>query len=449
MDVRCDAAVLAIGRGFEPRTAHERVVDARGGALLPGLHDHHIHLHATAAAARSLDCSDLGAGDADQLQQRLRAAGGSGWLRVVGYHESLAGDLDRWQADALCATRPLRIQHASGKLWILNSRALEVLAPLPWHDGLERRPDGTATGRLWRMDDWLQARLASLSSPPPSASLRDLSRRLASYGVTGVTDASYRNDAPAVSALHAAHRVGDLLQRVDVMGDLTLSEGAYKIMLDEDALPPLDDLAEMLRATHLKGRTLAFHCVSHLELLYALSALQQAGVQRGVRIEHGGVVRPELYDGLRACQATVVTQPGFIAARGSRLLRQADVADRAFLYPYASLLAAGVPVAASSDAPYGPIDPWRIMAAAVQRRTSQGVCIGARECVPASEALRGYLSDPCDPGGPVRRLLPGVAADLCLLDRPLQSALNDLAAVRVVLTVIGGKVVYEAESSTA
>ncbi len=37
-------------------TAGETVLDAAGGALLPGLHDHHIHLFALAAAQSSFCC---------------------------------------------------------------------------------------------------------------------------------------------------------------------------------------------------------------------------------------------------------------------------------------------------------------------------------------------------------------------------------------------------------
>ena len=40
--------IAAIGR-LEP-FASEPVVEARGNLLLPGLHDHHIHVAATAAA---------------------------------------------------------------------------------------------------------------------------------------------------------------------------------------------------------------------------------------------------------------------------------------------------------------------------------------------------------------------------------------------------------------
>ena len=64
------------------------MVDAAGGALLPGLHDHHVHLMAMAAARDSVDVGTAGLA-------ALRTAPGDDWVRAVGYHESIAGPLDR------------------------------------------------------------------------------------------------------------------------------------------------------------------------------------------------------------------------------------------------------------------------------------------------------------------------------------------------------------------
>ncbi len=50
----------------------------------------------------------------------------------------------------------------------------------------------------------------------------------------------------------------------------------------------------------------------------------------------------------------MVTQPGFIAVRGDDYYRDVDPDDLAHLYPFASLVAAGIRVHASSDAPFGP-----------------------------------------------------------------------------------------------
>lgn len=38
------------------RASDQTTIDADGGALLPGLHDHHIHLMSLAASKRSVVC---------------------------------------------------------------------------------------------------------------------------------------------------------------------------------------------------------------------------------------------------------------------------------------------------------------------------------------------------------------------------------------------------------
>jgi hypothetical protein len=48
------------------------------------------------------------------------------------------------------------------------------------------------------------------------------------------------------------------------------------------------------------------------------------------------------------------------------------------LYPFASLLGAGVDTTASSDATYGPLDPWEVIRAARERTPPRERCWGQR-----------------------------------------------------------------------
>ena len=156
--------IAAIGYGL--RAGNVAEIDADGGALLPGLHDHHIHLFALAAEPNSLVL-----GPAASLTHKefatLVADGATRatddfWLRVTNYDDSFAGMLDRWKIDAIISDRPVRIQHRTGALWVLNSCGLSaVLAAgadsIP--DCVERDAAGQLTGRIWRGDYWLSTRL--------------------------------------------------------------------------------------------------------------------------------------------------------------------------------------------------------------------------------------------------------------------------------------------------
>ena len=78
---------------------------------------------------------------------------------------------------------------------------------------------------------------------------------------------------------------------------------------------------------------------------------------------------------------------------------------------------------------------------AVSRATEAGAVLGSDDRIAPRRALDLFLSPPDAPGGPPRRVAVGAPADLCVLDRPLAGALEDLAAVRVTATIVGGRVV--------
>src|SRR5688572_17497917 len=85
VDVRASGGAIAeIGRRLAARPGDDEV-DGRRGALIPGLHDHHIHLVALAAADRSPFVGPPVVNDAAQLTTVLHqsdAALGEGeWLR--------------------------------------------------------------------------------------------------------------------------------------------------------------------------------------------------------------------------------------------------------------------------------------------------------------------------------------------------------------------------------
>jgi predicted amidohydrolase YtcJ len=454
---RIDLRVVAgriVAVGNLTAQAGERVIDAAGGALLPGLHDHHLHLFALAARRSSILCGPPDVADADQLGDRLaaasRASPGNQWLRGVGYHETVAGSLDRHRLDALVPDRPLRIEHASGTMWFLNSAGLEALG-LPGQDapaGVERDASGEATGRLFRVDAWLRARLGAQAPPDLAA----VSGQLAAYGITGVTDTTPTNDDATAATFAAAAERGALRQRVRLMGDEGLTctaagprvlTGELKILLDEAALPELDPLVDRVRRAHQRGRGVAFHCVTRVELFFALRALLDAGATGGDRIEHASLTPTEALPLMRQAGVTVVTQPGLVGSRGDRYLAEVPVADHPHLYRLNSLLEEGVPLGLSTDAPYGDADPWRAMRAAVSRRTPSGALLGVGERLTPEAALGGFLTRADAPGGALRTVAAGAAADLCLLDCGWATARERLDAGMVALSVVDGAITYE------
>jgi predicted amidohydrolase YtcJ len=442
LDVRIDAGrVATIGHRL-PRGGEE--IDGAGGALIPGLADHHIHLLALAAQRASVDLGDARSrGElATRIAARCTEQPVGAWVRAVGWHESLAGDLTRDDLDRIAPRHPLRVQHQTGALWVLNSAALAALGGGDDPPGVDR-----ATGRLHRGDAWLRARL-----PDHAPALAALGAELAACGITHLTDASVTTDASAAALLASAHRAADLPQRLTLMsgGPLAAPEddafavGPLKVLLDDHALPDFDDFVARLAAARAQGRAVAVHCVTAAELALTLAVFETAGTRPGDRVEHGAVIPFDAILALGRLGLTVVTQPAFVAERGDRYLSEADPLDQPDLWRCASLLSAGISVAGSSDAPYASPDPWVGIAAAVARRTASGRPLGPAEAVSPAQALALYLDAPAAPGRRRRRVSQGAIADLCLLDMPLADALAAPARERVRVTLIGGRPAFMA-----
>ncbi|MFL5296397.1 MAG: amidohydrolase family protein [Phenylobacterium sp.] len=451
LDVELDGGrITAIGARL-PRGGPE--LDGGGGALIPGLIDHHIHLLALAAQAQSVRLDDVRS--PHELAARLGSAAAARRpgtrIRATGYHEHTAGLLSATDLDGLAPRHPLRVQHRTGGLWMLNSLALaEALRAEPPPDCVELDEAGRPTGRIWRGDAWLSARLGRAAPP-----LDPVGAALAACGITGVTDTSATNDVESAAVLAAAVGSGELPQRVMLMsgGELAapsrLELGPVKVLLDEDSLPDIDAFVARIALAREWGRCVAVHCVTAAELGLTLAAFKAAGARPGDRIEHGSVIPGEAMPTIAALGLTVVTQPGFVFERGDRYLADVAPEDRGDLYRIQSLRVAGVAVAASSDAPYGGADPWVGVRAAMERRTQEGRSLGAGEALSAQAALSLYLGDFARPGGAPRRVAVGAPADLCLLRLPLTQALRTPEAGLVAATLVGGRLIFERTAEPA
>ncbi|MCB2076325.1 MAG: amidohydrolase family protein [Novosphingobium sp.] len=442
-DVRiANQLVAAIGR-LAPLPG-ERILEARGGALLPGLHDHHIHLAGLAVRNASVVCGPPEVTDRDGLARRLSAPG-QGWIRGILYHESVMGLPDARELDALVADRPLRMQHRGGRMWLLNSPALEeLLSRAAPPQGLEKVGD-RFTGRLFDEDQWLQRAMGS--SPPDFSAI---SARLAARGVTGVTDMSPRNDPHIAGHFAEQMELGALVQRCTLAGNLALAEadpgpwvlGPAKLHLHETAFPDFDETVAFASSAHDQGRPVAVHCVTEAELVFALAVLEASGSMLGDRIEHVSVASPELVGRMAELSLHACVQPHFVAERGDSYLRDVEPRHHGDLYRLRTLLDNGIPLVGGSDAPFGGDDPWAAMAAAVHRNTNAGASINPSEALSSEEALSLYLKAPNDLSRE-RRIAIDQPADLCLLDRSWNAAASGLESVTVRATWVSGRLVHD------
>jgi predicted amidohydrolase YtcJ len=420
VDLRVGTHIDDVAPTLAPRRG-EDVFNAAGATVLPGLHDHHVHLHSAAATETSLRVGPPQVRDRAALASLLAntEVGDDGWIRAVGYHDSVAGPLDRAALDAMVPSVPVRIQHRSGVLWMLNSAGLARV-------GLADHPDG----RLRSADSWSDV----LSRR--ATDLAHLSERLSRYGVTGITDATPDLDIGDIVRLTELHRHGELRQHV-----YCLAPGK-RILHDDDL--NLEQLTDWIADRHRSGGPVALHCVTAAQLLVTIAALRQAGTHARDRIEHAAVAPSDCLADLAELAVTVITQPNFVAERGDQYLDEVPTTEHDQLWRVASLLRANVRVALSTDMPFGKADPWAAVRAAVHRTTPGGAVLGADERVSARTALTMFFGYPDQPTR-ARTLQPGEPGDICVLSVPPETALAELDAGMVAATIIGGEIAYTAK----
>jgi len=408
-----DGRIAKIGTSIKG----EPYFEANGGALIPGLHDHHIHLNAAAAAMESVRCGPPEVTFKAELIEALNGQG-KGWLRGVGYHHSVAGEIDREWLDEFGPDRPVRIQHRGGRLWILNSLAMKELS-------LDKPNDG----RLIDSD-------VSIRAKSDFPNLKPLVSKLTSYGITGVTEVTPSNGvAEYENYIEAAKPL-----RLSVMGKAALSSAQsthLKLHYHDHNLPALDDLAREIKQAHGAGRNVAAHCVTRAELMLTLAAIEMAGPVYGDRIEHAAIADDAAIEWMTKLGVIVVTQPNFIAERIAAYVKDVLQKDHQNLWRLKAFADAELKLAAGSDAPFGDPNPWAAMAAAVKRPKGFEA-----EAISPEMALELYTKPASDAGASSRRVKVGEKADLCLLDMPWGQARIDLSAVKVKATWIDGKKVY-------
>jgi predicted amidohydrolase YtcJ len=278
------------------------------------------------------------------------------------------------------------------------------------------------------------------------------SQNLASYGVTGINDMTPANDLNTCRWFAALQSSGDLVQNVRLSGtrelsaadgsDRRLSIGETKVHLHESDLPDFYDLCRIISTSHDDNRAVAIHCVTEVELVFALASLAEAGTRSGDRLEHASVIPPGVLTLIGESGLSVVTQPNFVLERGDAYRVDIPEQEHAWLYRCQTLIQHAIPLAFGTDLPFGHPDPWVAIRAATMRETASGKTLGVEERVTPEVALRCFLGELESPTT-IRSVAIGEPADFCLLDSPWSTVRLDLTSNRVKTTFRDGQVIYQ------
>jgi len=471
----------------EVRGAETKVIDCRGKTLVPGFNDAHCHIFGFIRKLSSIDLSPASVSSIADIKaavrQRAQNVPTGSWITATDYNEFYL--VEKWHPnrrdlDEAAPEHPVVLAHRSLHACVLNSLALSMAGitretPEPPGAIIDRELDsGEPSGLLLEMVSYIRGQvLPPLSNEELAEGIALADRHYLSMGITSLQEASASNDYARWQTLKRFKQSGELASRVSMMfgfdalpqfqqaglafgsGGEQLRLGGVKIVLNEttgELQPPQEELNMQALSAHRAGFQLAIHCIEPGTVTAAIAALEYVDSQSSIvgwrhRLEHVSECPPELLERLSRLKAMVVTQPPFIYQSGERYLATIPPERQRWLYRIKSFLDSGLVVAASSDSPVAPDNPLLGIYAAVTRRAESGQELLPEEAIPVGQALAMYTTSAAyasfeeDIKGAIA---PGRLADMAVLSAdPLKSAPEQIKDIRVEMTIIDGRVVWQ------
>jgi predicted amidohydrolase YtcJ len=219
---------------------------------------------------------------------------------------------------------------------------------------------------------------------------------------------------------------------------------------------PLAKMREYVLGADRAGLSIAVHAIGdrgNAEMLdiFTEVAKENGPRDRRFRIEHAQHLRPQDFPRFKEIGVIASMQPFHAIDDGrwaeGRIGRQRCASS----YAFRSLLDAGAKLAFGSDWSVAPLSPLLGIDAAVNRRTLDGKDPGGwfpEQRLNVAESIRAYTLDSAYAGFEEKdrgSLEVGKLADLVVLSRDIlaDSERDHIAETEVLLTMVGGKVVYE------
>lgn len=499
--------VMTVGNDDQMRALSgpsTRMIDLKGRAVIPGLMDNHLH---GAGGGPGVDLSRARSmGDViAALRARVQASKpGEVIVSNSDWHEAQLTEQRlplRDDLDAVAPEHPVVLVRG-GHEYILNSAALarwqiDERTPEPAGGRITKYPGGRLNGELV---DTAKA-LVRLPPSPPRSEAQQIADRVADYqklhaaGLTtvrhpGISIAEYR-------VLQAMHKQGVLTMRINALlrppigangvdpslaqsglrqneGDEWLRVGGIKLAVDggfegglmrEPYERPWDEngtfrglqtldterFIAAVRALNRQDWRVATHAVGDAAIDLVLNAYEKANADQSIAgkrwsIEHAFIGRTDHLPRMKALGVAIAAQNHLYLA-GPSLVKYWGAARAGITTPVRLYLDAGLPVSSGTDAPVVPYPPLWTLYHFVTRDTITGGVMGADQKVTRQEALRmatinnAYLTMEERRKGSIE---PGKLADLVMLSEdPLTCTDAQLRDARVLMTMVGGKIVYQ------
>jgi len=415
----------------------------------------------------------------------------------------------RYDLDEATDRHPIYLGRAGGHNAVANSLALEAAGitkdtpqPEGGHIGMDE--SGEPTGRV---DEIAAMNMVRGRIPEPDAeetvrlmveNWPTIEETLLSWGITTVHEAHIK--APEALAYQELDRAGRMRTRVGLMldgmapykgyatGDLARQglrtgfgwsdrlyvigvkigiDGAMGSLTASLREPYANDpenyginrvtQEELTRETvelHRAGNRACIHAIGDWAIDIALNAVEEAvksapWKDHRHRIEHAGYVRPDQLERMARLGVAVSASIGFCHPIGDSHIAALGEERLCGYYPMKGFREHGIVAGGNSDG-FGENWPITGIAGCVTRRSSGGDYLCSEQAIPVIDAIRAYtvngafLEGTEDEKG---SLEPGKLADMVVLDRDILTVDPlDIVNTSVLMTVVGGEVVYERES---
>ncbi len=422
------------------------------------------------------------------------------------HDRTFAGKLpDAALLDRYVPNRPVCIRRYDGHMSLVNTRTLQLAGITaataePAGGVIYRQADGkTPSGVLRDNAMGLVERLIPAPSEAEIAEAVQSALALArSQGITTLQDMCGSGSTTRrrlMRTLQQLHRAGQLTARIDLrlplasarelttlgveagFGGDYLTIGGVKGFVDGSLgsstakmyepylhepgsrgvwVTPRGRLLELIGEADRAGLSVAVHAIGDeanavLLDLFAETARQNGPRDRRFRDEHTQHLRPEDYPRFRELGVIASMQPYHAIDDGRWAEGRIGARRCSSSYAFRSLLDAGARLAFGSDWPVAPLDALAGIDAAVNRRTLDGKQPGGwfpQQRISVVEAVEAYTAGSAFAAFQEKDrgvLKPGMLADLVVLSRDIfaEAERDHIGKTKVVLTVVGGQVVYE------
>lgn len=475
---------------------HTKEIDLGGRTVIPGINDAHKHMEMSPADTVDLEFKSLDPTwtevNAALASQTVTRAPKRAFVRAyLGPTVWKDPEVTRALLDKLVPDHPV-ILFITDHACILNSAALDRLGiredqANPIGGRYERSGDGRLTGVL-REYASLQAvrKLANLTSDEDALEeLRKILSAAAKWGITSIQDMSNAMTPERCVALlekvptpirvrvmrmPPTTPAGRVIQEgrpgprsssplITVSGTKWMLDGTplertfdardggqhrsgtnFETLFSDLALTfPPAEIQKMLRESLQDNDQLMVHVFGYNSALAMLHAMRDTGGKevwggRRVRFEHGDGLFPDLIPLAKEMGVVVVQNPSHLNVGAIFPDLRLEHAQ-----PLRSLLAAGIPVALGSD---GPTNPYLNIMFASLHPNRPSEAITREQAVIAYTLTSAYAEFAEKDKG---SLEPGKLADLAVLSQDIFTVpAADLTRTTSVLTMIGGRVVYDA-----